>query len=632
MKKARLPTLLRESIRLRLGLVMGMIALLAFLSILTSTVIAENSTGKARAINLSGSLRMLSYRLLADSYAGTSAAEMQKTVLSFDQRLRQLKETSIINAADYSQLPDAYLQVNNDWQQQVAPLVARVSAVERNEALPYLARQIPLFVQKIDHLVQLIETDLENKIHLLRVVQAVLLLLILMIIAVSLYIAKQQVEKPLSALLEAALAVRNGDFSVRVEHQEQDELGMLGLTFNTMVQSLSEMYGQLELRVQEKTQELERTNQTLDLLYRSSRNLAEDDLTQDKLVEVLKDVESALGLGAGLICLRQPDQARAYAIASAMPEHQRSEHCAQITCADCLGDGTGAKIVTTDGAEQPVKMINMQLHDHKNWYGVMPFELPNGVELQSWQKQVLETIAHHVASALASAKRAEERHRLAVLEERSVIARELHDSLAQSLSFMKIQVVRLQGQLQTGSIVESQRILDELKSGLNTAYRELRELLTTFRLQLDGDNLQAALQTAVIEFSGRCKFPVTLDYRLGGLQLTANEDVHVMRIIREALSNIEHHAHATAAEVHLTADSQRRITVLINDNGKGIQSLVSPTHHYGLVIMRDRANSLQGDLTIHPRPTGGTQVQLVFSATTIYPLHSSNIVKETYHA
>ena len=629
MKKARLPTLLRESIRLRLGLVMGMIALLAFLSILTSTVIAENSTGKARAINLSGSLRMLSYRLLADSYAGTSAAEMQKTVLSFDQRLRQLKETSIINAADYSQLPDAYLQVNNDWQQQVAPLVARVSAVERNEALPYLARQIPLFVQKIDHLVQLIETDLENKIHLLRVVQAVLLLLILMIIAVSLYIAKQQVEKPLSALLEAALAVRKGDFSVRVVHQEEDELGMLGLTFNTMVQSLSEMYGQLELRVQERTQELERTNQILDLLYRSSCNLAEDDLTQDKLVAVLKDVESSLGLGAGLICLRQPDQARAYAIASAMPEHQRSEHCAQITCANCLGDGTAA---ITDIAEQPVKMINMQLHDHKNWYGVMPFELPNGLELQSWQKQVLETIAHHVASALASAKRAEERHRLAVLEERSVIARELHDSLAQSLSFMKIQVVRLQGQLQTGSIVESQRILDELKSGLNTAYRELRELLTTFRLQLDGDNLQAALQTAVIEFSGRCKFPVTLDYRLGGLQLTANEDVHVMRIIREALSNIEHHAHATAAEVHLTADSQRRITVLINDNGKGIQSLVSPTHHYGLVIMRDRANSLQGDLTIHPRPTGGTQVQLVFSATTIYPLHSSNIVKETYHA
>ena len=629
MKKARLPTLLRESIRLRLGLVMGMIALLAFLSILTSTVIAENSTGKARAINLSGSLWMLSYRLLADSYAGTSAAEMQKTVLSFDQRLRQLKETSIINAADYSQLPDAYLQVNNDWQQQVAPLVARVSAVERNEALPYLARQIPLFVQKIDHLVQLIETDLENKIHLLRVVQAVLLLLILMIIAVSLYIAKQQVEKPLSALLEAALAVRKGDFSVRVVHQEEDELGMLGLTFNTMVQSLSEMYGQLELRVQEKTQELERTNQILDLLYRSSCNLAEDDLTQDKLVAVLKDVESSLGLGAGLICLRQPDQARAYAIASAMPEHQRSEHCAQITCANCLGDGTAA---ITDIAEQPVKMINMQLHDHKNWYGVMPFELPNGLELQSWQKQVLETIAHHVASALASAKRAEERHRLAVLEERSVIARELHDSLAQSLSFMKIQVVRLQGQLQTGSIVESQRILDELKSGLNTAYRELRELLTTFRLQLDGDNLQAALQTAVIEFSGRCKFPVTLDYRLGGLQLTANEDVHVMRIIREALSNIEHHAHATAAEVHLTADSQRRITVLINDNGKGIQSLVSPTHHYGLVIMRDRANSLQGDLTIHPRPTGGTQVQLVFSATTIYPLHSSNIVKETYHA
>jgi nitrate/nitrite-specific signal transduction histidine kinase len=68
-------------------------------------VIAENSTGKARAINLSGSLRMLSYRLLADSYAGTSAADMQKTVLLFDQRLRELKETSVINAAIIANYP-----------------------------------------------------------------------------------------------------------------------------------------------------------------------------------------------------------------------------------------------------------------------------------------------------------------------------------------------------------------------------------------------------------------------------------------------------------------------------------------------------------------------------------------------
>ena len=80
-------------------------------------------------------------------------------------------------------------------------------------------------------------------------------------------------------------------------------------------------------------------------------------------------------------------------------------------------------------------------------YGVMLLMLPPGMEIEEWKLKLLESIGHHIGAALATAKRTDERRRIALMEERSVIARELHDSLAQSLSYLKIQVTRLKSYL-----------------------------------------------------------------------------------------------------------------------------------------------------------------------------------------
>jgi two-component system nitrate/nitrite sensor histidine kinase NarX len=242
-------------------------------------------------------------------------------------------------------------------------------------------------------------------------------------------------------------------------------------------------------------------------------------------------------------------------------------------------------------------------------YGVMLLRLPEGIELADWKLKLLESIGHHIGAALATAKRSDERRRIALMEERSVIARELHDSLAQSLSYLKIQVTRLKSHLDGGQTAD---IVEELKLGLNNAYRQLRELLTTFRLRMDGRGLSDALQDAVREFSQRTGIEFRLHDRLLGHELDASEQIHVLQVVREALANVEHHANAQRADVRLAIE-HGRLRVTVDDDGVGIRQAEPPTHHYGLAIMRDRAASLHGTLMISRRPEGGTRVEMEFT-------------------
>ena len=94
--------------------------------------------------------------------------------------------------------------------------------------------------------------------------------------------------------------------------------------------------------------------------------------------------------------------------------------------------------------------------------------------------------------------------------------------------------------------------------------------------------------------------------------LSANEEIHVLRIIREALANIEKHAHASIVVINATVSENQVVTIQITDNGIGIGDTKSPENHYGLIIMEDRAQSLNGVITIQNQDHGGTEVLLTF--------------------
>ena len=205
--------------------------------------------------------------------------------------------------------------------------------------------------------------------------------------------------------------------------------------------------------------------------------------------------------------------------------------------------------------------------------------------------------------------RATDEQRLAVLEERSTIARELHDSIAQSLSFSKIQLLRLKHALRPGAPEGmAEEVLAELDQGISTAYRQLREVLSAFRLQLSGTGFPSVVNAAVDAFRNRTGLPVTVKNALIGVELSSNDQVHFIQILREALANVEKHARASAVEVRIERESDGSYTLQVADNGVGIPDHAEKENHFGLSIMKERAAALGASLSIRRRPEGGTVV------------------------
>ena len=226
--------------------------------------------------------------------------------------------------------------------------------------------------------------------------------------------------------------------------------------------------------------------------------------------------------------------------------------------------------------------------------------------------QAVHEYGDYLAGIIYSTRRARLKLRHAQCEERAAIARELHDSLAQSLSYLKIQASLLQSSLgrnpETAANSEVDATLKELRNTLNVAYRQLRELITTFRLTMHGKTFAQALEESIEEFERRCSIAFDLDNRLPAGELGMVEEMQLLHIVREALSNVVRHSHASYCWLTLRLTEDGNCQINIADNGVGMQTTHDAEQHHGVVIMQERAHSLGGSLRLERRDGGGTRV------------------------
>lgn len=260
-----------------------------------------------------------------------------------------------------------------------------------------------------------------------------------------------------------------------------------------------------------------------------------------------------------------------------------------------------------------IQYTTVPLPSSNGWLGILLIETDANHYFEDMEIQLIEVTSQMVAMAMGFQAREQEGRRVALLEERAVIARELHDSLAQSLSYMKFQLARLQSIFnQEGVSSDAAEIANDIREGLDNAYKELRELLTTFRVQMDVRGLDHVLEETISEFSSRSNLSIALDNRLQDCRLTVNEEFHLLHVIREALSNIVRHSGAEKVKVSLVLQSTGEVIVMVDDDGIGPAFDESKPHHYGLAIMTERAHCLGGEIEVIPRRLGGTRVRLVF--------------------
>lgn len=622
---------MRQSLRLRLGLLLGAIALLALLAISLATVLLDSATGRGGAINVAGSLRMLTYRV-ALSAADASPGGGERFELAMSTLDARLSEPSLRDALASASARALLTEMQGAWATELRPASLRTREATEAGAAPAIPgeyrRVVVDFVDRADTLTRQLEQALDSRLASLRRVQGLALLTVFGLVLAALYLIRTQVLRPLADLLEAARSLRARRFDVRVRREGVDELGQLGRAFNALAVELEASYASLEARVAEKTAELALSHRQLELLYAITRTLSEKPPTEQTLREVLATLCAAFG-------------ARAASIRTAAPGDPRPGFVVATVDA-----GAGTDLIaslhkareTTLGDAGDFAVLVQRLREGGEEVGSLALALRPARELAGWERSMLESVAQHVGAALANARRLQDEQRLGLYRERALIARELHDSLAQSLSYMKIQVARMAAEQAAGR--DAGRVLAELRTGLNSAYRQLRELLTTFRLRIGDQGFGGSLQATVDEFASRAGVAIALRNGIPDAALSAAEQIHVLQIVREALANVLHHAKARRVEVELSIDTGRAVRVRIDDDGIGMltvkssEETVAPghaaparsvgvgdgvdrgRHHHGLGIMRDRAGTLGGTIVFAERPGGGTRVELVFVAAT----------------
>jgi two-component system, NarL family, nitrate/nitrite sensor histidine kinase NarX len=575
---------------------------IAMFSIFFSFWITDKADNDAKAINLSGSMRMQTLHVgLALENSPDSAKQLTEKL---DATWNNPLFTHLQRDQSSTQLTRLFDNGYQHWSTVVKPALETALANNSDSVALY-----PLLIDQVkltDDLVNQLQIDAEAKIRNLRTLQLFALLITTLVGSLIFYLLKNRVEAPLNTLAEAALRISNGELQQQIPANGDDELALLGKTFNQMSASLSQTYNELESRVEARTQELQRHNTMLEFLFRIARDVLDSNRPRLDYHGAVQELAGILNEHHLELCLFTSQGDHPYLQVNAL---ENSKLCQKQSCDGCKGSAPFDAVQALGvGHKYPILQ-------HETQYGVIEVQAHGQRPLEPWQDQLLRSTADQFAIALSLNETKDQEHRLAMLNERTVIARELHDSLAQSLSYLQIQVTRLQKSHDKQKFELQQPILDELREGLSSAYRHLRELLTTFRLKMDAHGLESAISQTVEQLKERSPMHINLAYQLKDLPLSPMEEIHLMQITREACQNAINHSGGSKLNISFTQEQDKAIELCIEDDGVGLSGNPEKLNHYGLSIMQERSRHLGGDLNIENISPNGTRVTLRFTPT-----------------
>jgi two-component system nitrate/nitrite sensor histidine kinase NarX len=207
----------------------------------------------------------------------------------------------------------------------------------------------------------------------------------------------------------------------------------------------------------------------------------------------------------------------------------------------------------------------------------------------------------------------------AVAEERGFLARELHDSIAQSLASLHIQAQLMRRAMARNDRQRMSEVLAEIELGLQESHGDVRELLVHFRTRTNTEDIEPALQVTLSKFERQSGVSTTLTVHGHGLPLPSDVQVQALHVVQEALSNVRKHARAT--HVWLDVWKQPVWRFRVRDDGIGFAIQVPDAAvrdgdtHVGLHIMRERAERMGATLELQAQPGGGTTMTLTLPDT-----------------
>lgn len=603
-------------------MITGLVLLvLALTSIGLTFWVTRQLDGGAAAVNEAGRMRMQTWRLVSAVQSERPPEDIQWLVAMFDGSLALLREG------------DARRPLFVPWNEEAHVRMAALEAAWQDNRMVLLSRApdeamdmdlANRMVVHVDALVLAIEQQMARLTALLNVFQFAMMALAVAGAVLALYVGFLFVINPLQRLRDGLRRIEAGDFSARVDVSNPDEFGEVASGFNHMADRLQAMYHGMEEKVRSKTLRLEMQRSRLEALYEVSNFVAQTD-TLDALAKGFAQKIRRLSQ-ADAVAIRWTDEgSQRYVmlasdcLPSELVEAERSVEPGTCAC--------GQPHATARTRVIPIQALGPTQHGHCIRVGYqslvsVPIRLQQRIlgeidlfylgekALKDEEQGLLDALASHLANAVENLRAQALLREAAVSEERTMLARELHDSIAQSLSFLKIQMTLLRSGLGRQDEPTVRRAVDELEAGIRESTNDVRELLVHFRTRTNGDDIEQALRTTLSKFEHQSGLHAHLSLNGHGVELPSDVQLQVLHIVQEALSNVR--KHAEARDVYVMVEKEPRWRIVVRDNGCGFAP-TAPSEadtHVGLHIMRERAERIGAQVAVRSSPGAGTEVEI----------------------
>ena len=578
-----------------------------------------------RVADVRADLYQVGYELSTKEQPNNLTVDLQGVVWRVDQALNlaALDDESAYRVMARDDRIDSIMgHIDETWRQSVKPLLLRwneaqrVSERDRHEILSNL----DLLNNELDQWQTLTDEEVKRNIVVLRFTQIALGGLSILSVIVVMWFLFASVLRPLNQLQTGIDRLKASDWKTRVHAEGTQEFSEISSGFNELASHLDDVYTNLENKVEEKTASLAEKNAHLTALYALTAFLGE----QHSLEELLES------FGARVLTLTAAPALEIFfwnesnnRVISALRKGLNDEQALQdvkpvpsVFLKKFFSNPYPVKIDEASADQNSSMGFTQKVFYHirykqKNIGAFVVFYREKQTDNQELDV-LMENLGRHLGATVENMRLAALDQQMAVGQERNILAQNLHDSIAQTLSFVNLQVQMLEAALKDKNQEQIDDGIKQIKAGVQECYDDVRELLLNFRTRVYQEDLTELVQTVLERFERQTHVKAHLTIQDDGPELTSAQKLQVIFILQEAISNVRKHAKASAVMVTIRNEEQFEMTIM--DDGIGIDPLVLEERkqsHVGLSIMRERAQKVNARIEIDSEINQGTTVHLI---------------------
>ncbi len=448
------------------------------------------------------------------------------------------------------------------------------------------------------------------------------------------FLIRHDLVTPFIHLRNWALQMKKKQYSARLPMPKKGEFAKLAVDINSLSDKLQSLSAEFQSEVDKQIHKVEEKNHSLNILYEVATSINRSEDLEDLLSRFLQMLVSLTNARAGTVRLRTDnDQLKMVASIGLNEQFVREERFVPIKRCLCGTSLTQGSVECSVSIKNCTKLSGTMLFDgddaeiiavplehqgvHLGIYNLF-IDKPN-VYMSEDLSELLTSIGKHLGMAIEKARLDKDTRQHSVMKERTLLAHELHDSLAQTLASLRFQVTILEENILEKIPVEREEVT-RLHESIDEAYREVRGLITHFRAPMNKRGLIPALEQLISDFQSNHNIPIFFQNEWS-MDLKSEQEFQIVRIVQESLANVGKHSRARTVRIlarspnSATLPNNKNCEILIEDDGIGMESPTmtnSLGEHIGLSVMEERARRIGGKISIETESGEGTQILLTF--------------------